>query len=50
MWVYGVEHDFKYSVFKVVVYVKHEFNFFLFTNFLQVGGRWSIGPLVGGRS
>ena len=37
---YGVEHDFKYSVFKVVVYVKHEFNFFLFHKFLA--GRWSV--------
>ena len=41
MCVHDVEHDFKYSVFKVVVYVKHEFTFFLVLKFFT--GRWSVG-------
>lgn len=37
---HGVEHDFKYSMFKVVVYVKYEFIFFLFHKFRT--GQWSV--------
>ena len=56
MCVHNAEHDLKYSVFKVIVYFKYEFNFFLVLKFLT--GRWSpdrwsvhlvSGPLVGGR-
>ena len=46
MCVHDVEHDFKYSVFKAVVYVEYEFTFFLVFKFLI--GRWSE-QLVGGR-
>ena len=46
MCVRDVEHDFKYSVFKTVVYVEYEFTFFLVFKFLI--GRWSE-QLVGGR-
>ena len=46
MCVHDAEHDFKYSVFKVIVYVKYEFKFFLVLKFLT--GRWSV-HLVGGR-
>ena len=61
---HDLEYDHKYSVFKVVVYIK----FFWSSNFLLVGawlvgghciwsvvgwsvigGRWSVGWLVGGR-
>ena len=51
MCVHDVEHVFKYSVFKVAVYVKYEFKYFLVLKFLTgrlVGGRWLIGRLVGG--
>ena len=44
MCVNDAEHDFKNSVFKVIVYVKYKFRFFLSSNQLLVGGR-----LVGGR-
>lgn len=40
MWVHDVEHDFKYSMFKVVVSVKYEFIIFLFHKFLT--GQWSV--------
>ena len=47
----NAEHDFKNSVFKVISYVKYEFNFFLVLKFLT--GRWSVGQwsvhVVGGR-
>ena len=46
MCVHDVEHDFKYSVFKAVVYVEYEFTFFLVFKFLI--DRWSE-QLVGGR-
>ena len=36
-----LEHDLKYSVFKVAVYVKYEFNFLLAFKFLT--GQWSVG-------
>ena len=54
MCVHDAEHEFKISVFKVIVYVKYEFSFFWSSNFLLVGGqlvggRWSVGCLVGGR-
>ena len=38
---HDAEHDFKYSVFKVTVYVKYEFIFFLVLTFLT--GRLSVG-------
>ena len=58
------EHDFKNSLFKVIV-IKYEFKFFLVLKFLTdrwsvgqwsvyligwsvVGSRWSVGRLVGG--
>ena len=51
MCVHDAEHDFKYSVFKVIVYLKYEFKFFLVLKFLT--GRWSVDRwlvyLVGGR-
>ena len=34
MSVHDANHDFKNSVFKVIVYVKHEFRFFLVLKFL----------------
>ena len=50
MCVHDGEHDFQNSVFKVIVYVKYEFNFFLVPKFLT--GRWLVGwcsvHLVGG--
>ena len=49
-------HDFKKSVFKLIVYVKYEFKFFLVLKFLTGGcsvGRWSVhlvsGRLIGGQ-
>ena len=62
MCVHDSEHDFKYSVLEVIVYVKYEFKFFLVLKFLigrwsvdrwlvhLVGGRWSVGgwSVVGG--
>ena len=51
MCVHDAEHDFKQSVFKVIVYVKYELKFFLVFKFLT--GRWSVhfvgGRLVGSR-
>ena len=51
MCVHDLDHDLKYSVFKVIVYVKYEFKFFLVFKFLT--GRWSVGRwsvhLIGGR-
>ena len=41
MCVHDAEHDFKHSVFKVIVYVKYEFRLFLVLKFLT--GRWSVG-------
>ena len=38
---HDVEHDLKYSVFKVVVYAKEEFKFFRV--FKCLTGRWSVG-------
>ena len=35
------EHDFKNSLFKVIGYVKYEFNFFLVLKLLT--GRWLVG-------
>ena len=50
MCVHDAEHDFQNSVFKVIGYVKYEFNFFLVLKFLT--SRWSFGwwsvHLVGG--
>ena len=40
MCVHDAEHDFKYSAFKVIVYVKYEFKFFLLPKFLT--GWWSV--------
>ena len=40
MCVHDAEHDFKYSAFKVIVYVKYEFKFFLVPKFLT--GWWSV--------
>ena len=61
MCVHDAEHDFKNSVFKVIVYVTYEFRFFLVLwsgiGWSVVGafsrwsvGRWSVGSwsLVGG--
>ena len=47
MCVHDAEHDFIYSVFKVIVYVKYEFKIFLVLKFHT--GRWSVGWLVVGR-
>ena len=41
MCVHDAEHDFKYSVFKVVVHVKYEFKFSLVLIFLTVSG-WLV--------
>ena len=56
MCVHDAEHDFKNSVFKLIVYVKYEFKFFLVLKFLTGQcsvGRWSVhlvgGRLIGGR-
>ena len=67
MCVHDAEHCFKYSVFKVIVYVQYEFKIFLVLKCLTgwwsvdhwsvhlvggrlvVGGRWSVGRLVGAR-
>ena len=56
MCVHDAEHDFKYSVFKVIVYLKYEFKFFTVLKFLigrWLVGWWSVhlfdGQLVGGR-
>ena len=51
MCVHDAEHYIEYSVYKVIVYVKYEFKFFLVLKFLT--GRWSVSwwsvHLVGGR-
>ena len=51
MCMYDAGLDFKASVFKVTVYVKYEFKFFLVLKFLT--GRWLFSQwlvhLVGGR-
>ena len=51
MCVNDAEHDFKYSVFKVVVHVKYEFKFSVVLIFLT--GQWLVGQfsvhLVGGQ-
>ena len=44
MCVHDAEHAFKYSVFKIIVMLNMNSNFFWFSNFLLVGGR-----LIGGR-
>ena len=59
MCVHDAELDFKNSVFKVIVYVKYEFKFFLVLKFLTgwlLVGRWLVvgwlfsrWPVVGGR-
>ena len=55
MRVYDAELDFKYSVFKAIVYIKYEFKNFLVLKFLTGWwsvDRWSVhlvnGRLVGG--
>ena len=41
MRMHDAENDFKNSLFKVIGYVKYEFQFFLVLKFLT--GRWSVG-------
>ena len=45
MCVHDVEDDFKYPLFKAVVYVEYEFTYFLVFKFLI--GRWSVQLVVG---
>ena len=46
MCVHNAEHDFKYAVFEVIVYVKYEFKFL---NGRCSVGWWSVARLVDGR-
>ena len=59
MCVHDAEHDFKYSVFRVMVYVKYQIliqyfsglqiSYWSVVGWSVVSFRWSVGPFVGGR-